>query len=188
MAMSESTWFVRGRNKGNERKISLLNATCLVGKAPTKTKRVKLFVQMPLGGNTKSGGVPDWITESAALIAAQPDRYKSMEVDAEFSGFEILMDDDDLFKKAKVVAQKCQMRGFQFCPVGDADDKSVVMKFLIYAPFSAALWKFAGQMCGEEFWARFTQIVEEQSSTELELSGEEVDEEAEEGELLDVEK
>lgn len=173
--MSETTFFVRGRNRGNERKVILSSATLLVGKAPTKEKRIKMKVRMPLDGS-KPAGTPDWITNAMTFVAQSHDVVSPQ---VEFKGFEILMNDDNLFEEAKTRAQKCSMRGFVVHECGDGESPDVEMAFLVYAPFSDRLWRFCGQMGGEEFWMQFTQVAEAQDDN-LELTGE--DEESEEEE------
>jgi hypothetical protein len=182
--MSESVFFQRGRNKGNERKVILSSATLLVGKAPTKQKRIKMKVRLPLTGQRMTG-VPEWIVDAQTFVEKNND---TVTPDVDFKGFEInFSDDSSLLSEAKVNAQKCQMRGFVIQPSGDSEDPVVEMQFLIYAPFSDRLWRFCGQYGGEEFWARFTQVEEpeeddsDEDEDQLELTGEtEVEEETEE--------
>ena len=158
--MSESTFFVRGRNKGNERKIILSSATLLVGKAPAKTKRIKMKVRMPLNGN-KPVGTPEWVMNAAEFVAKSHDVVTPQ---VELSGFNLsFTDDQSLFEDSKAQAQKCQLQKFVISEFGDSEDPEVQMTFTIYAPFSSALLKFCGQMAGQEFWARFDQIEDEEA-------------------------
>ena len=173
--MSESTFFVRGRNRGNERKIILSSATLLVGKAPTKQKRVKLKVRLPLSGG-KVAGMPDWITNAMMFVSQSHDIVTPQ---VELSGFDIAFSDDSLFAK-EVKIPKCQLRKFVILETGDSESPEVEMQFAIYAPFATKFWNWCGQMGGEEFFAQFTQVIEE-SSEDLELSADEPEEE-EEGE------
>jgi len=170
--MSEHTFFLKGRNKGNERQIVLRTATLLVGKAPTKQKRIKMKVSMPLTGK-KTSGMPEWITNAMTFVMQSHD---TVVPDLEFKGFDIHFDDQQLFDSKGAKAPKCQMRGFVVEEVGDSSNPDVDLTFLIYAPFSTRLWNWCGQMGGEEFWAQFTQVEEPQSDT-LELSGESDEEE-----------
>jgi len=170
--MSDTTFFARGRNKGNERKVILSTATLLVGKAPTKTKRIKMKVRLPLNGKA---GAPEWVTNAMVFVAQSHDIVSPQ---VEFSGFEIAFSDDNLFDEAKAKAQKCQLRSFVIQEGGESENPEVEMQFLIYAPFSTGLWKWCGQMGGEEFWAQFTQVDEPDSEPEdLELTGDEEEEE-----------
>src|SRR5271157_5222409 len=172
--MSESKFFVRGRNRGNERQIILSSATLLVGKAPTKAKRIKMRVRMPLTGR-KPVGTRDWILAAMSFVAQSHD---TVQVAVELSGFDIEFSDDTLFNDAKAKAQKCQMRGFVVEECGDSENPHVEMGFLIYAPFSTGLWKFCGQMGGDEIWAKFTQV-DEPEPEDLELTSDEEEEEPE---------
>jgi len=176
--MSETTFFIRGRNKGNERKIILSSATLLVGKAPTKTKRIKMKARLPLNGKA---GAPDWVTNAMVFVSQSHDIVSPQ---VEFSGFDIVFSDENLFAEAKARAQKCQLRSFVIQEAGESENPDVEMQFLIYAPFSRGLWQWCGQMGGEEFWAQFTQM-DEPDAEDLELTGD--DEEEEEGEPEDPE-
>ena len=179
--MSNSQFFIRGRNKGNECKILLSSATLLVGKAPTKAKRVKLKIRLPLNGN-KPVGTPDWITNAMTFVAQSHDIVTPQ---VELSGFDISFSDDTLFAK-EVSANKCDLRKFVVMETGDAEEPDIELQFVIYAPFSTGLWKWAGQMGGEEFWAKFTQVAEpEEAGGDLELTGDEPEEEEEEGEVAE---
>ena len=173
--MSETTFFVRGRNRGNERKIILTTAALLVGKAPTKAKRIRMKVRMPLNGQ-KPVGTPDWVMKALEFVSQSHDAVSAT---AEFSGFEVTFNDENLFESAKAQAVKCQLRSFVIQEAGDSENPDIVMEFLIYAPFSTTLWKFCGQYGGEEFWAKFDQI-EEPEDEDLELTGDEDEEEEEE--------
>lgn len=172
--MSGTQFFVRGRNRGNERKIILSSATLLVGKAPTKTKRIKLKVRMPLTGQ-KVAGTPEWIANAMTFVGQSHD-IVTPQVD--LSGFDVAFSDDTLFE-AKATAVKSQLRKFTILETGDSESPDIEMQFSIYAPFSTELWKFCGQMGGEEFWAKFTQVVEpEAEGGDLELTAD--DDETEE--------
>lgn len=175
--MSETTFFVRGRNRGNERKIILTSATLLAGKAPTKSKRIRMKARMPLTGN-KPVGTPDWVMNAVQFVSQSHD---SVSATAEFSGFDVSFNDENLFDSAKAQANKCQLRSFVIQEAGDSENPDIVMEFLIYAPFSTTLWKFCGQYGGEEFWAKFDQI-EEPEDENLELTGDEDEEEESEEE------
>jgi len=170
--MSETTFFVRGRNRGNERKIILVSAALLVGKAPTKNKRIRMKVRMPLNGQ-KPVGTPDWVMKAMEFVAQSHDAVNAT---AQFSGFDVTFNDENLFEQAKAAANKCQLRSFVIQEFGDAENPDIVMEFLIYAPFSSNLWRFCGQYGGEEYWAKFEQV-EEPEDEDLELTGDDEEEE-----------
>ena len=179
--MSDSQFFIRGRSKGNERRILLSSFTCLVGKAPTKAKRLKLKIRMYLTGQ-KMTGMPEWIANAMTFVAKSHDIVTPQN---DLSGFEIAFSNDSLFAK-EVVANKCDLRKFVIMETGDADEPDVEMQFMIYAPFSTSLLKWAGNYAGEEFWAKFTQVAEpEEAGGDLELVGDEPEEEEEEGEVAE---
>ena len=176
--MSEHTFYARGRNKGNERKVILSTATLLVGKAPTKQKRIKLKLRMPLSGRAKLAGTPEWITAAHTFVAQNHDVVCPS---IEFKGFDIQFSDDSLFS-GDVKSPKCSMRGFEIAESGDSEQPDIDMTFTVYAPFSTALWEWVGQYAGEEMWAKFEQgeIEEESASDDLELTGDEEESETEE--------
>jgi len=178
--MSETTFFVRGKNRGNERRIILKSATLLVGKAPTKQKRLKLRIAMPLDGS-KPVGTPDWVAEAYQFVSRSHDTVTPQ---IELSGYNIVFDDEHLFQKVQAEAPKCQLRNFVIQEVGDAENPEVEMQFTIYAAFSSKLLKFCGGFAGEEFWARFEPTEEEK---ELELTGDDEEEDEEEEEPEEVE-
>ena len=176
--MSETQFFIRGRNKGNQRKVLLSTATLLVGKAPTKAKRIKMKYRMPLSGG-KIVGMPDWITAAMTFVAQSHDIVTPQ---VELSGFDINFSDDNLFAKG-ATASKCDLRKFVIMENGPSKEPDVEMQFVIYAPFTKSLWNWCGQYAGEEFFAEFTAVaVEEAAGGDLELTG---DEEEEEGEVAE---
>ena len=182
--MSETTFFVRGKNRGNERRIILKSATLLVGRG--KQKRLKLRVAMPLDGS-KPVGTPDWIAEAYQFVSRTHDTVTPQ---VELSGHDITFDDEHLFQKVKAEAPKCQLKNFVIHEFGNAEDPEVEMQFNIYAPFSSKLLKFCGAFAGEEFWAKFEPVEEEADNANLELVGEpdeeEEDEEEEEPEEVEA--
>jgi hypothetical protein len=169
--MSDTTFFIKGRNRGNERKCVLSTPMLLVGKAPAKQKRIKLKLKMILSGKTKVIGMPEWVTNAFVFVSQNHDPVQPQ---AAFSGFNIDFSDDTLFKKG-ASAVKAQMKGFYIAEEGDSEEPDVAMTFTVYTPFSTALWEWCGQFAGEEQWVRFEQIEteEDSESEDLELSGQE---------------
>jgi hypothetical protein len=178
-----AVFYAKGRNRGNERKIILAVACSLVGKAPTKQKRIKMKVRIPISSDKKQGGVPEWITNAYVFVAKNHDTVQS---DVDLKGYDITFSDDNLFDKAGVKATKCDMRLFVIEEAGDAEEPDIQMTFVIYAPFTTNLWKWCGQMVGEEFWAKFEAVApepeEEGDDLELESDEESSGSEPEEGE------
>lgn len=177
--MSEHLFFNK-KNKGNVRKVTLQTYTGLVGKAPTKQKRLKMKLQIILGD--KMGGYPEWITAAFEFVAKNHDPVVPT---IDFKGFDIEFSGDHLFGDRVVKATKCQMRSFEIHEVGDSENPDVAMTFVAYGPFSDKLNRWLGQMNGEEFWARFEQVIEEAEEEKddeesLELTGEEPEEESDE--------
>ena len=168
--MPENSFFVRGRNKGNERKVILQSELVLVGKAPTKQKRIKIKVQMMLSGQ-KTTGMPEWMEHAFEFVAKNHDPVTPQ---IDLRGFDLEFSADNLFGPKTVKTTKAQLRGFFVQEVGEAENADVVLQFLVYAPFSGRLHSWIGQMAGEEIWMKFEQMEEQEDEGEgdLELSGE----------------
>lgn len=148
--MSESQFFTRGKNRGNERKIVIKSAVLLVGKAPTLEKRIKLRIVAPLS-NGKKSGIPEWIAAAHAFVAENHDRVTPK---VELSGYDITFSDESLFEK-NAVATLCKMRGFAVDEMGDAENPDVYLGFVIYTGYTDKLWRWGGQMAGKDIWAKF---------------------------------
>ena len=176
--MSEHVFYQRGRNKGNERQVVLRSATLLVGEAPTKQKRIRMKVSMPLTGRRMTG-TPEWVMNAMTFVNQSHDIVSPV---VEFKGFDIHFDDEQLFEAKGAKANKCHLRSFVIQEVGESENPDVDMQFLIYAPFSTTLWKWCGQLAGEEFWGRFDQVDDPNDRADLELTGDDDEEEGEEEE------
>ena len=173
--MAESQFFIRGRNRGNERKLTIKTTTSLVGKAPTKEKRIKIKVEMPLT-NAKLAGTPDWIAEAFEFVSKSHD---TVTPEKTLLGFDIEFSAEQLFEKS-VLASKCSLKNFVIAENGDAEAPDVYLGFMIYTPYSDKLWRWCGQMSGEEQWGKFVQVeIPEEDDDNLTLVGESVSEEDE---------
>lgn len=173
--MSEQTFFTKGRNRGNDREVKLQTATLLVGKEPTKAKRIRTKFLMVLSGK-KTAGMPDWLAQAYEFVAKSHD---TVTPEVQLSGFDVTFSADHLFGDRVVLAPKCQLRGFEITEIGDSENPDVALLFSLYAPFSDKLWRWCGQMGGEEFWARFEQVddAEQEEEEEEEPEGDSEDEE-----------
>lgn len=175
--MSETVFYSR-RNKGNQRKVTIGPPSMLIGKAPTKSKRLKMKLTMGLS-TQKQTGTPEWIAAAHEFVAKNHD---SVTPQVDFKGFDINFSTENLFHPEGISASKCQLRSFLVTEVGDSEQPDVVLTFLVYMPFSTVLWEWLGQVAGDEVWARFEQIeqAEEGDEDQLELSSEDDAEDAEE--------
>lgn len=177
--MAEHVFYSKQR-KGNEREITLQTAALLVGKAPTKQKRIRIKLQMPLSGK-KTAGAPEWITNAYEFVLKNHD---TVTPEIMFRGFDIEFSAEQLFGERTVKTTKAQMKSFEVTEVGDSENPDVVMGFAIYAPFSGRLWQWCGQMGGESFWAKFDQAEpeeEDEDDDQLELTGGDEEQSDEEG-------
>ena len=69
--MSDHKWYSQ-ENNHNHRELTIVNAALLVGKAPTKEKRIRIKVRMILSGHTVTGA-PDWLSASEVHVATWHD-------------------------------------------------------------------------------------------------------------------
>lgn len=168
--MADTSFYAKGKSRGNHRKVVVNNATLLIGKAPTKAKRIKMKITMGLS-TQKLSGTPEWIAAAHEFVAKHHDPVSPV---AEFKGMDISFATENLFNAGVSQAVKCQLRSFQIKEMGDSEEPDVVMTFAIYAPFSTDLWDYLGQMAGDDIWAKFEQsIPDPEEVDDLELSGEE---------------
>lgn len=175
--MADHVFYTKGRSKGNQRKITINSAHLLVGKAPTKGKRIKLNVTMGVS-TQKHTGAPEWVTNAFEFVAKNHDEVTP---NVDFKGYDIGFSVDNLFGEKAVNAPRCQMRGFVVTEQGDAETPDVVLKFIVYAPFATDLWNWLGQMAGEEVWSVFAQAAPDEDEG-FELTEEAEDEEEPEDE------
>ena len=139
-------------NGHNQREITIVNVALLVGKAPTKEKRIRIKVRDVLSGHPNMGA-PDWISAAHAFVAQWHDPvYPAIN----FKGYDLHFNTDNLFGEQGVKAPRGQMRGFEIIESGPSEEPDIVANFVIYAPFSTALWSYLGQYGGDTCWCSFT--------------------------------
>lgn len=145
-----------GSKKGQERRVILAGATMLVNGA--KEKRIKLRIRMELNGRAAKtlNQMPDWIVQAMEFVAKNDGMSVSDPI--ELDGYDIRFADDTLFEKGSAFGPRCKMKSFTVYEAGGEDDKTVEMGFVIYAPFSRALWGWIGQFAGTEVWLKFEQV------------------------------
>lgn len=139
-------------NGRNERKVTILKVTGLVGRQPSKEKRINLNLRMPLLDNM---GAPTWIDNAMIFVGKNHDDVTARDID--FQGYTISFSTDaTLFGSKGFTAKSCRMRSFVITEIGgEGDNSEVVMEFQIRMPDSKARWNWLGQFNGEEVWARF---------------------------------
>jgi hypothetical protein len=174
--MSEHQFFDK-KKKANQRKVIVSSPVGLQGKAPTKDKRIKLKVQMPLSGQ-KMVGMPEWMINAYDFVS---NNHDTVTPELQFRGFDLEFSSQNLFGANAIKAPKAQMKSFEITEAGDSENPEIVLNFLVYAPFSTKLWEWLGQMYGDDIWCKFVQSVEEKSD-DLELTAEEPEEADAEGE------
>lgn len=149
--MSEHV-FYSTENDHHHRELTIVNAALLVSKPPTKEKRIRIKVRMLLSGQP-TAGAPDWIDSHYAHVAQWHDPVSP---EISFSGFDLHFSAQNLFDQEGVKSPRCQMRSFEIHECGDSESPDVALSFVIYAPFSGALWQWLGQFGGDACWCSFT--------------------------------
>lgn len=166
--MAEAQWW--GKQKGQEREVTIAGASLLCNKAGEK--RIKIGVHMPLTGS-KLAKMPEWINKGMIFVAQNHEVVTSDKV---LPGYDIRFDDNALFTKGKT-GPRCTMKGFVIREYGDADGKEVELAFNIYAPFQSSLWTWLGQYGGKDCWLKFEEVELEGDGFEL-ASDDEADDDA----------
>lgn len=169
---------------GNEhpQRVTLKTFTGLVGKAPTKSKRLRMAFTLDLTSGDVQG-MPDWMQDARDFVMRTGQTVvEKMSV----PGINIVMGDPNLFKKKPVEAPKADLRKFVIYSAGDSEEPDTLLSFVAYAPFSTDLLRWCGQMAGEDFTATFEGATP-QPGNDLTLSGEDDEDEEEEPEEADDE-
>jgi hypothetical protein len=155
-------WF----NDKTARRMSIRSATSLVGKKPTKSKRIKAMCTMYLdgGGEDQISGLPDWLCEARDFVMKSGEQVTASHVIKEVNAG---MRDANLFQKKTVEAPRSQLDHFVIKQVGKADEKDTILTFEMRCAFSTDLWMWVGQQSGEEFDVVFEVIGQEVGETEF---------------------
>lgn len=152
--MSEHVWYSTA-NSHNERELTIVNATLLISKPPTKEKRVRVKVRMFLSGTVNMGS-PEWLDKAYAYVAETGDKISPQ---LELRGYDLKFSADTLFDTNGVSATHCDMRSFEIVEFGSTEEPDVVVNFCIYLPFSTAIWAWLGQFGGDACFCSFTPSV-----------------------------
>lgn len=140
-------WF----DKQHPIQLTLKTFTVLVGKAPTKSKRIRMgFILDLTSGDVQ--GIPDWLMDARDFVMEHGDTVTNS---LSAPGFNITFGDANLFKKKPVEAPKSDLRKFTVFSAGNADEPETLLSFIVYTPFSTDLNRWCGQMAGETFTATF---------------------------------
>lgn len=164
--MAPRLWF----SPKTVRRIRIRSYVGLVGKAPTKEKRLKILVTMPITGQ-KLTGFPEWLAEARDYVMKHGQVVKPAE---SIDYCNVIMTDQQLFGPTPIEAPKAKMSHFVVEQEGDSEDPDTVVKFQIVAKFSTDLLRWVGQMAGEEFDATFevTDAPEDESEGDEESEAE----------------
>lgn len=174
--MAPRLWFTQK----SVRRISLRSFGVLVGKAPTKQKRLKMLCTMPLTGQ-KLTGFPEWLADARDFVMKNGEVVKPTQT---ISYCNITMSDELLFGPKPIEAPKSKLSHFSIENMGSGEDPTCVLKFQILTGFSTDLNRWCGQMAGEEFDTKYeiTEAPADDEEDELELTGDDEEEEDDEDE------
>lgn len=142
--MAAKLWF----SPKTVRRIKLRSYAGLVGKAPTKEKRIKMLCTMPITGQ-KMTGFPDWLADGRDFTMKTGETVKCSQVIPYCNV--TMSDEQSLFQKTPVEAPKARLSHFSIENEGESEDPTTVVKFQMLAPFSTDLLRWCGAMAGEEF-------------------------------------
>ena len=149
--MADHLWYST-QNNHNQRELTIVNVAQLVGKAPTKEKRIRIKVRMLLSADMNMGA-PEWLQKSYLFVAETGDCVTPT---VEFKGYDLHFSAENLFEQEGVKAPKCQMRSFEIHECGDSEEPDVAVTFTLYCQFSMDLWSWLGAFGGETCWCKFT--------------------------------
>lgn len=145
--MAERLWFA----PKSVRRVKIRSYAGLVGKAPTKEKRIKVLFTMPLTGG-KVTGFPTWLADARDYVMKHGQVVKPAE---SIDYCNVIMTDQQLFGPTPIEAPKAKLSHFTIEQEGDSEDPDTVVKFQMMAKFSTDLLRWCGQMAGEEFDVTF---------------------------------
>jgi hypothetical protein len=144
-------WFA----KEHAQQVTLKTYTGLVGKAPTKAKRLRMAFTLDLtSGDVK--GMPDWMQDARDFVMRTG---QTVTENLSVPGVNISFGDPNLFKKKPVEAPRADLRKFKIYSAGDAEEPDTLLSFFAYCSFSTDLNRWLGQMNGEAFTATFDGVV-----------------------------
>jgi hypothetical protein len=170
-------WF----DKDHPQTVALKTYTVLVGKAPTKAKRIRMAFTLDLtSGEVK--GLPEWMMDARDFVMKTKQTVTEKLV---IHGISITMGDPNLFKKKPVEAPSATIRKLVVFSAGDSEDPDTLVSFIAYAQFSTDLNRWCGQMAGEEFTATFEGVTPEPGDTLTLNPQSAADDDDEEEDLID---
>lgn len=154
-------------NNHNQREMTIVNVALLVGKAPTKERRIRIMARMVLSGHPNMGA-PDWLSAAEVFVTQWHDPVFPA---IDFKGYDLHFSSDNLFGAEGVKSPRCQIRSFKIVEFGPTEEPDVVANFTVYTPFSSALWEWLGAFGGESCWCSFTPGVVEAGASDGEEDG-----------------
>lgn len=135
---------------GSIRRVTLGPPAMLIG--ANKSRAIKVLVKMPLSGQNMQG-MPEWLGEAYTSVSKHclklsPEVQALSDVSVAFVSEEKA--NGELFDKPTVQVPSSQIKKIEVVRAGDADEPDIELHFALYASFSRDLWRWTGEMAGNE--------------------------------------
>lgn len=149
-----SIWF----NDKTPRRIKLRQVIGMVGKEPTKQKRIlcKWTMYLDSGGENQIAGLPEWLEADRDHIMRHGGMLKE---EYAIKGVHFTMGDADLFGKTPVEMPLAQIDHFAVLQMGKSDDPDTAVTFQTRTAYAQDLWNWLGTHQGDEFDVTFEQTL-----------------------------
>ena len=139
-----------------EQALTLMGIQCSGGDHNGKIKRIKIKLALTMEQEVLKSS-PEWASEAYDYVAKHPDvirpPYEFEGVSAEFSV-------DQLFGSKVAKAPQVKMKGFEVYRDGEGEDADIKVVFVADIDFATHLWNWLGQQQGNDFYAKFAQVIE----------------------------
>jgi len=114
-------------------------------------KRVKLSLRIPLSGQSLLG-MPDWLGDAHDAVART---VTSATLDVSYKGMNINIFATDQSPERELQIAAAALGKFNVARSGSGENPDVDLHFVAIAPFNTRFWKWAGDMTGYHFFAKF---------------------------------
>lgn len=135
---------------------------CVLGSVTLqKDRKIKCTaIRMLLTGESMQS-MPDWLGEAYSAVAqnfteVEPEIQQISDIAIVFSNFAPgQTPSTELFEGPAAGAPNSEIRKLSVLRTGDSEDKEVTLQFNLYSPFSRDLWRWLGEMGGQEIHMAF---------------------------------
>jgi hypothetical protein len=135
---------------------------CVLGSVTLqKDRKIKCTaIRMLLTGESMQS-MPDWLGEAYSAVAqnfaeVEPEIQQISDLAIVFSNFAPgQAPATDLFEGPAASAPASEIRKLSVLRTGESENKEVTLQFNLYSPFSRDLWRWLGEMGGQEIHIAF---------------------------------